>query len=371
MKTTVSILAVLLLASCGMSKDQMIRKQIQSKKTQIAKLEKKITELESQLTDTLDSDNSVIVTLKEVQPESFSHYITVFGNVEAEQYARVSPEMNGQIRKIHVQEGQHCSKGALLVSLNSDATESTIDEVKTNLELAQTNYSKIKELWDQGIGSEMQYLQAKSQKESAEARLETLEAQLRMSQVRAPFDGIVDKIYLKEGDLAGPMTPLVEFVNLSKITIRADVSETFVGSIHAGDQVEVRFSTLPDLVLNEQIERTSKVIDPESRTFEIELNFSNPGEKIRPNMVSSILINDFSSGDALVVPSIVVKRDITGDYLYVASEKEGKMKATKRYVERGITYEGFTMINKGLKAGDRVVVQGYNLVSTGSTLAEK
>ena len=371
MKTAAKILAVLLLVSCGMSKDQMIKKQIESKKSKISQLEEQIADLEKQLTDTLDERDRIAVEIKDMQSEEFKHYITVFGNVEADQYAKISPEMNGQIRTIHVQEGQHVSKGSLLVSLNTDATQSGIDEARTGFELATTTYEKQKKLWDQGIGSEIQYLQTKAQKEAAEARLNMLEAQLDLSQIRAPFNGVVDKIYLKVGDIAGPMIPVVEFVNLSKLTIKADVSETYVESIHDGDKVSVSFASIPG-TLNTKIVRTSEVINPGSRTFQIELKINNPDEKIRPNMISSIQINDYTSEQAFVVPSIVIKRDITGDYLYIAAPNEkNQLIAKKKYIERGISSEGNTMITKGLKEGDKVIVAGYNLVSTGSLLAIK
>jgi len=371
MKTVAKILVVLLLVSCGMSKDQMIKKQIESKKGKISQLEEQIAGLEKQLTDTLEERNRIAVRVKEIKPEEFKHYIIVFGNVEADQYARISPEMNGLVRTIYVREGQHVNKGDLLVTLNTETTQSGISEARTGLELATTTYEKIKNLWDQGIGSEIQYLQAKTQKEAAEARLEMLEAQLRMSQIRAPFSGIVDKIYLKEGDMAGPMVPVIEFVNLSKLTIKADVSETYIGSIHAGEKVDVSFASLPDKI-NTSIVRTSEVINPTSRTFRIELNLTNHGGKIRPNMISSIQINDYTSKEAFIVPSIVIKRDITGDYLYVASVNEqNELVAMKKYVERGISSEGNTMVIKGLKDGDRVIVAGYSLVSTGSYLAIK
>jgi membrane fusion protein, multidrug efflux system len=372
MKTTIKLLVVLLVVSCGMSNDQMIKKQIESKKAQIIKLENQIEELEGKLSDTTEKRTTIAVEIKEIKSEEFKHYITVFGNVEADKYAKVSPEMNGQIRTIHVQEGQGVRKGELLISLINDVTQSSINEARTGLDLANTTYEKQKSLWDQGIGSEIQYLQAKTQKQLAEERLSMLEAQLRMSQVRAPFDGIVDKIYPKEGDIAGPMIPAVEMVNLSHLTIKADVSETYVGMIHPGDKVEVNFSSLPDEKLNATIKRTTKVINPTNRTFQVELNITNPGEKIRPNMIASIRINDFTSENAFVVPSIVIKRDITGDYLYLATTAEGNaLIAKKRYLQRGTSYEGNTMITKGLKEGDKVVVAGYNLVSSGTYLVVK
>ncbi len=367
MKTVAKLLAVLLLVSCGMSKDQMIKKQIEAKKSKILKLQEEIVSLENQLSDTNDIPSAIVVELKQMKPEEFKHFITVFGNVEASQYAKVSPEMNGQIRKIHVEEGQHVSRGELLVSLVNDVTQSSISEARASLELATTIFEKQKALWDQGIGSEIQYLQAKTQKQTAEERLNILEAQLRMSQVRAPFNGMVDKIYLKEGDIAGPMAPLVEFVNLSNLTIKADVSEKYVEDIKAGEKVEITFSSLPDVKRIATIKRTTKVINPTNRTFQIELNLENPGGKIRPNMIASIRVNDFGSDNAFVVPSIIIKRDITGDYLYVTSPTDKNLLiAKKRYLTRGISYEGSTMVTKGLSEGDKVIVAGYNLVSSGT-----
>ncbi|MBN2213379.1 MAG: efflux RND transporter periplasmic adaptor subunit [Bacteroidales bacterium] len=370
MKTLAQIVTILLLVSCGISKDEKIKNQIESKKAKIVMLEKSINELEKELTDTAEMINPLAVEIKEMKNEVFRHYITVFGNVEADLYAKISPEMNGQITGIHVEEGQRVRKGHLLVSLNTEATESSINELKTNLELARITYEKQKNLWDQGIGSEIQYLQAKAQKESAESRLNLLEAQLRMSQVRAPFEGLVDKIYLKVGDIAGPMMPVIEFVNLQRLTVRADVSETYLESVHAGEPVELFFSSLPEHKVTSKIERTSKVINPTNRTFQIEVKIHNGKEKIRPNMITAIRINDFTSHNAMVVPSVVIKRDITGDYLYVVKHNEkGRFVAVKKYVERGRSYEGMTMVAEGLVPGDRVITAGYNLVSTGSYVA--
>jgi RND family efflux transporter MFP subunit len=154
------------------------------------------------------------------------------------------------------------------------------------------------------------------------------------------------------------------------LIIKADVSEKYVEDIRAGEKVEVQFSSLPDAKRIATIKRTTKVINPTNRTFQIELNLNNPGEKIRPNMIASIKVNDFSSPDAFVVPSIVIKRDITGDYLYVAKKDDkNKMVAKKKYLTRGISYEGYTMVTKGLTEGDKVIIGGYNLVSSGTYIS--
>lgn len=368
MKTIVKILAILLLAACSASNDNSVKQQIESKKAQVEKLQKEIAELEKQQeNDTTQTHNEIAVEIKEIQPEEFNHYITVFGNVEADKYAKISPEMNGQIKKIHVEEGQRVNAGNLLVSLNTETTESSINEVKTNLELATTTFEKQKSLWEQGIGSEMQYLQAKANKEGAEAKLNMLEAQLRMSQIRAPFDGLVDKIYLKEGELAGPAVPVIEFVNLARLNIKADVSETYIGSIRVGEEVQLSFPSIPEEKRTAKISRIAKVINPSARTFQVEVSINNPGEKIRPNMVCALSINDYNAEKAFVVPSVVIKRDITGDYLYVASENgKNEVVAEKKYIKRGMSNEGFTLVTDGLSSGDKVIVAGYNMVSTGT-----
>lgn len=355
---------MLLIAACG-TNDEKIKKQIIQKKQQIAKFEQQITDLEKQLSDSTEEEDNIVVSVKKMRPESFNHYFLVYGNVNAEKYGMISPEMNGKIEKIHVEEGQRVKNNQLLVTLNTEAIEKQIAGVKTNLELATKTFKKQKALWDQEIGSEMQYLQAKSQKESLESQLESLQAQLKMAQLRAPYAGLVNKIYPKEGEMAGPGFPVIEFVNLSKMAVKANVSEKYIGEVVENQMVELTFASLPGYKKHTPIVRVSKVIDSKSRTFEIELKVDNPDEKIKPNLVSTIRINDYSNDSALIVPSLAIKKDITGDYVYVAAKKDTKTVVDKRYVELGLSYQDESMIKKGLKPGDKVIVKGYNVVSSG------
>ncbi|MBN2348365.1 MAG: efflux RND transporter periplasmic adaptor subunit [Bacteroidales bacterium] len=364
MKTLIKILPILLFFACSTS-DDAIKKKIIMKKEQIAKIEQQIIDMEKTLSDTTSVKRSVPVEIKEIKGEQFDHHIIVYGNVEAENYALINPEMNGQIRKIHVEEGQRVAKGQLLISLNTDAIENSIKGLESSLDLVKKTFEKQKSLWDQNIGSEIQYLQAKSQKESLEAQLESQLAQKKMSLISAPFDGYVNKVFLKQGEYASPMMPLVEVVNLNRLIIKADVSENYLGKISKGQPVDLSFSSLPDLEIETPIVQVSKVIDKSSRTFQIELNINNRGEKIKPNMVSTIQINDFSALDAIVIPSLVIKKDITGDYVYVAVSKDGKTIVEKRYVKPTLTADDQSLIVNGLNKGDRVIVKGYHLVSSG------
>lgn len=368
--TGILLLVAMVFTACG-DKNEMLKKQIKQKKSQIIKLEKQIKELETQLTDTIEEKTLIPVKVKEMQGELFEHYIIVFASVEAENSAFISPEIGGQIKKIHVEEGQYVNKEALLVSVNTETTQNQISQVKTNLELATSTFKKQKALWEQNIGSEIQYLQAKAQKESLESQLKTLQSQVNMNQVRAPFNGYVNKIYQKEGELASQMNPLVQMVNLSKLSITADIPENYIASIKEGQEVEITFDTYPGFVINPKIKRVSKVIKPQSRTFEIELAFDNPGEKIKPNMVSTLKINDYSNNEAFVIPSLIVKQDIKGKYIYKAVEVADGMKVNKAYIETGLSYNDETTVTKGIKKGDKVITKGFNQVSNGSFVAIK
>lgn len=372
MRKLIGFVAIaILFAACSSSGDEAIKKQIIMKKQQIANIEQQITDLQKQLSDTVVKENLVPVAVKEMKPEPFNHYFVVFGNVEADKYGNISPEMGGKVEKIHVQEGQEVKKGALLVTLNTDAIANQISGVKTNLEFAEKTFNKQKALWDQEIGSEIQYLQAKSAKEGLEAQLKALNAQMRMSQIRAPYSGIVNKIYPKKGEMAGPSFPVIEFVNLSNITVKAAVSEKYISKVNKGDLVHLTFSSLNDFKMDIPVDRVSKVINPKSRTFEIVLKLNNVNDIIKPNMVSSIRINDFSVDEALVVPSLIIKKDISGDYVYVAVKKDGKTTVEKRAVQIGMSYKDQSMITDGLSAGDNVIVKGYSLVSTGIPVSIK
>ncbi|MBE0655643.1 MAG: efflux RND transporter periplasmic adaptor subunit, partial [Bacteroidales bacterium] len=346
-----------------------IQKQIISYKDKISSYNEKIIALEEILasdTSFKHDDRATVIRILEMKPQTFKHFIQVSGKVTAEEEAFISPEINGQISRILVKEGQRVNSGQLLLVLNTDVTEKTIQEVRSSLELLTKLYEKQKSLWDQNIGTEVQYLQAKTNKESTEARLATLEEQLKMAQITAPFSGIVEDIMVKEGEMAMPGARLVHMVNLKDLSIEADVSESYLNDIRTGEIVEVEFPTFPGIKKMLPIIRVGSVIDNLSRTFQLELGLKNPDEKIKPNQLATLRINDFVSENAMVVPSLIIKQDITGYYLYVAENRDGVMKSTKKYIVPGRSAEEFTMVNEGLNPGMLVVVEGFNLVKDGT-----
>ncbi len=367
-KKTILLLTLALLAACQTEKPvEKKKKQLIKYKNRVVELNLKIKQLEKELAGEAETEElaAVPVRLRTVHPQPFSHYVEVSGTVTPEKEAFISAEINGQIKKIFVREGDRVKQGDLLLKLNTSITESSIAEAKTRLALTEELYRKQKKLWSQKIGSEIQYLQAKTNMESARDRLKSLQAQLEMAYVRAPFNGIVDEIYAKEGELAVPGRQLVQLINLTRMKIYADVSEVYLNNIRKGDRVEVKFPDLNAKTLTLPVYRKENVINNKTRTFKIEIKLNNPAWEIKPNQFALVRFNDYHTERALVVPSEVIKKDIQGYFLYVLSKNQEEDIAKKVYVTPGIFYKDQTEIIKGLNPGDRVIVEGYNQVTNG------
>jgi membrane fusion protein, multidrug efflux system len=376
MKYGIFAMIVLFMVSCSSNQEseQSIREQIATYKKDINTLNQKIADLEKELNSMDPGDDQSDKVPVEVMPisyEPFKHFIEVSGNAEAVKEAYISPEVGGQIREIFVKEGDQVEKGQLLARLNTDVTESSIADLESSLQLASVVYEKQARLWEKGIGSEIQYLNAKNNKESLEQKLVTLKAQKEMSVIKSPVNGIVDEIYRKKGELAMPGGQLMQVVNLDELYINAAVSEVYLGQVNEGDKVQVEFPVFPELKLETPIYRKGNTINPNNRTFTVQLKLNNPDRKLKPNLLSVVHINDFAADSAIVVPSALVKQDITGSYLYTLQQVDNKWIAKKVYVTTGQSYQDKTMIVNGLQTGQRVIVQGYNQVSDGTEVFVK
>jgi RND family efflux transporter MFP subunit len=375
MKTWIFAMAVIFLASCSSKvEEKSVREKIAAYKKEVAELNKKIADLEEELGAMHSGEadvNAVLVEYSELSPEPFRHYIEVSGTAEAVREAFISPEVSGQIREIYVNEGDYVEKGKLLARLNTEITESSIKELESALELATTVYEKQKRLWEKGIGSEIQYLNAKNNKESMEQKLVTVKAQMDMALIKSPVSGIVDEIYHKKGELAIPGVQLMQIVNLEELYINADVSESYLAQVKEGETVKVEFPVYPELDIETPIYRKGNVINPNNRTFTIQLKLKNPDRVLKPNILSLIRINDFSADSAIVVPSALIKQDITGYYIYTMQQNGGKWIAKKVYIQPGKSYLDKTMVLSGLESGQRIITNGYNLVSDGSEVTVK
>ncbi len=364
-----SILSIIILTafSCSNSEDKSAK--LAEYKKQLTEIKKEISKLEKAIEEEKGPAESVVnVATKTIKPETYKHYIEVTGKVKADKNTIVSPEGAGKITQIAVEEGQKVQKGQILAYLNNDAIESQIKDVNIKLELATTTFNRQQKLWDQKIGSEIEYLQAKSNKESLEQNLKALEAQLAMSTVKSQINGIVDEIFQKQGEIAGPSVPFARVVNIDEVYITTEVGENYLGRINKGDSTTIFFPAI-NKSITAQIYRSSTVIDNISRTFRVRINLDNPSHEIKPNLISTVKLQVYSADNLIIVPSIIVKQDFNGEFVFISEEKDGKTYARKQYVTSIFNTDNKTIISEGLEKGNAIITEGYDQIVNGTEIS--
>lgn len=338
-----------------------LKEQQRSLATQIADLERELIEsgeLEQK------ANSTVLVTTLPLKPAAFEHKIEVRGAVASRKNVMISSETMGKVDAINVREGQTVTKGQLLVQLDADVLRGNIAEVKTQLEMATTVFERQENLWKQKIGTEIQYLQAKNNKESLERRLSTLNTQLRQANIYAPYDGVIDNIPVKVGEVIQPGIPLLRIVNQTSMYVAADISEYFLGRFTEGQEVEVFFPA-QNKRLTSKISAVGQVIKSENRTFEIEVQLPNVDFAVKPNQVVVLNLVDYKNEMALVVPTKLIQRDSKGSYIYELVSEDGKTIASKVYVKPGVSYDLNTEVVEGLKEGQLLALEGYRDLAQG------
>jgi RND family efflux transporter MFP subunit len=364
---------ILVLMACGnpaAENPQTIKKEIQKTKQKIGELEKKVKDLKLKLKTNFPEEEkaTLLVKTKTMKYETFKHSFIVNGSIEAVREAMVGAELSGRVQTIHVKEGQRVQEGDLLVTLNSSIIENNLAEVRTSSKLARTVYEKRKRLWDKKIGSELEFLQAKNAKESLEDRERALEAQLEMTRIQTPIAGIIENIAVKKGAMALPGLNLLYIVDLRELYVNADISESYLGKIKPGDMVTITFPAYPDFEIKSKIHRIGNVINPENRTVEIQMKVKNRKEILKPNNLVVIKLVDFSTDQALLIPSIVIKKDMHGEYIYTATKEEDLWIAKKIYITTALSEDNITMVKSGLSPDQKVIIQGYNLIKNNLTI---
>jgi RND family efflux transporter MFP subunit len=265
------------------------------------------------------------------------------------------------VKKIYFEPGVRVEKGTILAELDGAVLENTLAELEVNVEMAKTMYERQKRLWGQKIGSEIQYLQAKTSKESLEKRLAATREQYQMTKVIAPISGTVDEVLLKEGEMAVAGTGAIRIVQLSALKISAGVSEEYIGQINAGDSVRIRFPALGRELVS-TLRSVSRVIDPKNRTFPIEIGLPKEETDLRPNMLCVLTINDYTNPRALTVPLNIVQKTGTSKFLFTAGQQAGGdslWQVERRTVQTGKTQDDQVEITDGLKAGEFIVITGF------------
>ena len=367
MKHLFSLLVLTLVLSCGTSdkesqsltelktKKAALKEQMDRMGTELKEIEMAISEL-----DTLKKLMSVTSIKAEVK--DFNHYVEVQGTVKADQTIDLHAEMGGTVTAILVKEGQNVSKGQLLATLDSEVIDNSVLQLDTQLALATTTFERQARLWEQNIGSEIQYLQAKAQKEGLENSVKSLKAQARKMKIIAPFSGIIDQIYAKTGELTSPQNPFLKLVNLSKVYIESEVTETYLNSIKKDTKVLLNFRSIGTSV-EASVSQIGNFINPSNRSFKMRIDLKNPNNELKANLLADIKINDFSA-NGTVIPTRLVQRDRDNKtFVYTIEPKENNYKVVKTYVTEVMNYDNQSYISEGIIPNSILVDKGARLVN--------
>lgn len=369
-----AVLASLLYACGGAEGTKM--DQLNALKEEKSTLEVKINALETELIASGElkkkEGNKVLVAGKNLKPEPFFHEVEFRGAVSSRKNVSLTAEMMGKVTNLKVEEGQRVRKGQLLVLLNADVIRNSMAEVETQLDLAKEVFERQSRLWKQNIGTEIQYLQAKNNKESLEKRLITLKSQLNQSSIVAPFDAVVDDVPVRLGELVQPGIPVVRLINPDETYISADVSESFLGRFSQGQEVDVYFPS-QDKHVTSKVKSLGKVIKSENRTFDVEIELPSVSFPVQPNQVVVLKLVDYENEEALTVPTKLIQSDNQGNFVFVIEKEGNNSRARKVHIEAGISYNLKTEIKSGLKVGQTLAYDGYRELSENAlvTLTQK
>ena len=354
------------LLACSPKTDK--KAQLEKLKTEQSALNDKITALEKELalSDTTRVIKVKNVSVTELGLQSFIHYIEIQGKIDAEQNVIVNAKTMGIVMKINVATGDEVKVGQTLAILDNAVIKQGIEEVNSALSFANNVYQKQKNLWDQKIGTEIQFLTAKNNKESLEKKLATLYEQLDMSNIKSPIDGVVEEVFLKLGQSAAPGIPCFRVVNYSLLKAKAEVAEAYISKVKQGEEVIIH---LPDINqdITARISFAGRVINPMSRTFTVEI-LIKPDAVYHPNMVAILKIADYKVDESIVVPVNIVQNSEEGAYIFIASTENGKTVAKKQIVTVGLIYDGKAEIKKGLNKGDKLISTGYQDLNNGEAI---
>ena len=352
---------------------QTLLEQKQQIERQIDSLNRILVKIDRQL-GTAEEETIPQITADTIQPQKFVHYIELQGNVDTDGNVMLMPEVMGSVKKIYKNEGSKVRKGEFIMQLDDAVVRNQIAEVQTQYNLAKTAYERQKRLWEQKIGSEMNYLQAKTQKEALARKLRTLRARLAKFKLTAPISGTIDDMMVKEGEMAAPQRPVARLVNLQKVYMQADVSEKYLTQIKKGTQAEIYFPEI-NKQINAVVSYVGNFIHPNNRTFKIRINLINLDNELKPNLTGNIKIKDYEKPEAVVLPLALVQEDREGNnYVYVLKPVEGKndvYEVKKQLIQLGKIYKDKAEIKSGLKPGDIVAAGSARGLTEGDKVTIK
>ncbi len=376
MKKTLYILTAIFLFSCGKKEEATIESIIASKDITSIRAKKKTLNAQQQELDTkikqlsaaiaeLDPNQKIpLVTTITVKDTLFNHYIELQGNVQTKQNLVLTPEFNGILSNVYVKEGQAVNKGQLLARIDDGGLSQQLGQLEVQRDLAKTTFERQERLWKQKIGSEIQYLQAKTNYEAQQKAIAQLNKSIAKTAIRAPFSGIIDDVITEKGNVVGAgQTPVFRIVSLNQMYVKADVPERYISTIKKGTQVNIELPVLGKNVAS-TIRQAGNFINPGSRTYSIEIPVDNKDKSIKPNLTAKLFINDYSNENAILIPQSLISENAEGaQYVYVISKNDkSKTIATQKTITTGKIQGDLIEIKDGLATNDIIIEEGARSV---------
>lgn len=378
MKKLTTLLTLLIFIQCGSPIKKSITEiisegsleEIQLLKTThvktINQLKKELNQLNEALLLKDQTQRYVLVESIELEKEIFNHFVSFQGSIETDKNVVIYPEIPGLLKKIHVKEGQQVTEGTLLAEISDGGLIDQLDQLKLQLKLAKTTYNRQKRLWNQKIGSEIQFLQAKTNYLSLQKSVSQMNDQVTKTKITAPFDGIIDHIIADSGSNLSPgMTPILRVVNLDQMKVAAEIPEMHLPNIQKNTSAIVSVPVL-GIQFNEVVANVGNFINPNNRSFRVEISINNENGALKPNMTVEIKVNDYKNPEAILVPIKDVLENQNGEsYVYlleVSDEANDIYKVVRTFVKLGKTSDNKIEIIEGLEAGDKIVEEGIRLI---------
>jgi RND family efflux transporter MFP subunit len=380
----VTFLTALILTSCGNKKEVSLDAvlatndvtQIKSKKAEIdakqAKLSLALDKLNDRLDDLNQNKNIPLITTFVAKAVTFTHFIELQGNVQTKQNVLIYPEMPGILKSVLVKEGQQVVKGQALATIDDGGMTQQLAQLNANAQLAKTTYERQKRLWNQKIGSEIQFLQAQTSYEAQKSAVNQLKSQLEKAIINAPFSGIIDNIFKERGTVVAPGagSEIFRILNLSNMYIETDVPETYIGNIIENKAVEISFPVLGEMV-NSKIRHVGNYINPNNRSFKIEIGVPNLNGKVKPNLTAKLKLNDYTNINALLIPQSIISENSKGaQFIYIVKDKKENDEAVaeRLIIETGKTQGDLIEVTKNLTENAEVVMEGARSVTNGQVV---
>ena len=379
MKNFILNLSIIFFISCGPKKTKsteevlasgdytLIQKKKGEIKTQINDLKVELNKL-NYILEKMDTDkNLFLVSAIKLKQKKFNHYLNFQGSLDTDQNVVVYPELPGLLKNIYVQQGNKVKKGQLIAKISDNGLTDQLEQLELQRDLAKTTFERLQKLWNQKIGSEIQYLQAETNFKSLEKKISQMKDQEDKTRILAPFDGIIDDIIADVGsNLAPGLTPILRIINIEKMKVSAEIPEIHIPSIKKNKNVKIYVPILDKQILG-NISSVGNFINPNNRSFSIEIKLLNESNELKPNMTVSLEINDYQNESAILIPSKDILEDEEGSfYVYkLVSDGNDNYKTNKVMIEKGKSYNNMTEIKTGLKEDDLIINDGLRQVEDG------